>query len=233
MAISRLSGQDAVANAATSTVTATYPGATSAGDLLIAVATNNNNTNVLTGWTTLVTGTTDTIVRNTIFYKLATGSETTVTVTASGATIMALDIFEYTGNANPIVADGTALSNDGGSTPRTSWSTPTITTLYQSKLIISMLSCPNSALSGFAWTTSALIGSNTGGTESIHCGQYITTGNVAFSDTATWTTAATSGTLIGAFQASPGKQPTTMNNYQFLSIEDNGNAVMSVSEKIR
>lgn len=113
MAISRLIGQDATGTSSTTSVTATYPGATTANNLLIAVCGDNDGnggTQTLTGWTEAIG------FQNTsgsdchIFYKVAVGNETTVTVSNSGAALMRLAIYEYTGNATSTPSDKTAGS---------------------------------------------------------------------------------------------------------------------------
>lgn len=102
MAIARITGQDATNSAAASTVTATYPGATTKGNLLVACVGDNSggNGDTVSGWISFgfdlaVGGNTG----GSIFYRVATGTETTVTAnnTGSGASVMEIAIYEYNG----------------------------------------------------------------------------------------------------------------------------------------
>lgn len=207
MAISRLTGQDQTVNSGTQNVSATYPLTATAGNLLIAVVTGGavgtNSITVGGTWTKYV----DVAVGGggstsiTLFYKLSLGNETTVTAHNSAANGMGLDIFEYTGNANPIVTDGTALGNSGTS-PLTTKVTPTITTTNANDLIFTCAGFDFSATS-FSWTIATVIGSNilqTG--RRLVCGEDITsTTQASFSDTISWTSNSGVGTIIAAFQA--------------------------------
>lgn len=215
MAISRLTGQDAQGHSTTASVTATYPGSTTIGNLLIAVAvgTNNSSLSISTGgtWSTAVSGNiSGASFRQAIFYKIADGTEATITASASGSSIMAIDIFEYSGSANPATLDGTATSQNNSNASVTTYTTPLITTLQGGDLILSVMRMA-SAISGFAWTTSTTTGANTSGSWELFCGEYIPlTAQVGFSDTATWTTAKGASSMIAAFQASnptPTQQP--------------------------
>jgi hypothetical protein len=236
MAISRLSAQDTTNTSSATTVSATYAGATTANNLLIAVVWSNGTVTptITVGgtWSTLVNGTGyGSNGKCTIFYKLALGSETTITGSGSGATLMSIAIFEYTGNANPIVLDGIATAKNNGISGVTTYTTPNITTVHANDLIFSVMFEGGTA---FSWTSSSLIGQTTNSGVVMNSGQYIVSSAQSnFQDTGSWTTSTETSSMVGAFQASPGKTPTTWNNFQFPSVLDNGNAVMSVTEKIR
>lgn len=211
MAISRLTGQDATNNSGNGNVVATYPGATTAGNLLIATVFSNQalGSNAISGWTSLVDGHAYGGQYDiTILYKLADGSETTVTATSAGANHMVISIFEYTGNANPIQTDGTAAAQNTSSTV-TSYTTPSITTTNANDLIFSVMS--DGQGTSPSWATSTTIGSNTADTFShIFSGQNIVSSTQSgFSDTGSWTGASTAGSLIGAFQAAGGGTTTS------------------------
>lgn len=113
MAISRLPGQDATGTSSTTSVTATYPGATTANNLLIAVCGDNDGntgTQTLAGWTEAISFQQSSGTDCHIFFKIAAGSETSVTVSNANAASMRLAIYEYTGNVTASTLDKTAGS---------------------------------------------------------------------------------------------------------------------------
>lgn len=237
MAISRLVGQDNTVffTAGGGTGTITYPGNTTAGNLLIAaVVTMVNGLPAVSGggtWTLLGQ---QQLNSNTfgmsVYYKLATGSETSMTVGLLGGTATAADIFEFTGNANPIVVDGTPAVNS--TTSVSTFASSSITTTNANDLIFTCLAMASAAGTSTApsWTKATVIGSNLQNSGNIFCGQNIVaTTQVAYTDAASWTTAHVPGIVIGAFQAAASRLPTIINNYQFVKVGDG----MSVSEKIR
>lgn len=222
MAISRLTGQDAQSHLSSggSSVSVSYPGATTAGNLLLAVIVGNANSAAITisGWSTLCSGaqnaTSNTMA---VLYKLATGSETSIAASfsVSFASQALIDIFEYTGNANPIVLDGTASTANNSGSNVTTYATPSITTTNASDLIFSVII--TLSVSGLSWATSSVLGTNTGsGGFEVNCGQYIASGaQSGFFDTATWTTSHYAGTMIGAFKAAI--QPPTLTGVTSLT----------------
>lgn len=230
MAISRLSAQDAVANSTTATVSATYAGATTAGNLLIAAAFGNNTLNGTTisspGWTTAIKGA-GWLGGFIVAYKIALGTETTITAANTSSNVMAIDIFEYTGNANPDIVNGLGGFTFSGVNV-TSATTNKIAITYPNGLIFSTL-FSTSGGSSFSWVTSSLIGANTAGGVQIRCGENITSSITTFSDTISWTTGQAMDIVTCGFQASPGHISSGINNYQFLTV---GNG-LSTTEKIR
>jgi hypothetical protein len=94
MEISRITAQDA-----TGTSSETYPGATTSGNLLIAVVSDTDgvtDTIAITGFTTAIsTGTSSNQIS--ILYKIANGTESVITPTAGVGTFLT-GIYEYTGN---------------------------------------------------------------------------------------------------------------------------------------
>lgn len=200
MAISRITGQDATGASFSSTLTVNWPGATTAGDLLIAVVASQGSP-VVTGYTLVTSGTENTANTLAVYYKLATGSETSVSVTG-GSAITNLSICEYTGNANPIMLDGTASAHSSGTTGETSWATSSITTTCASDLIFSA-ALINGSPTGFSWATSTSILTNTAAFHTF-CGQHIvSTPQSGFTDTASWTSSNQVVTIIAAFKAAP------------------------------
>lgn len=119
----RLSGQDAKAASTTTSVTATYPGSTTAGNLLIATVYGNASgagSLDISGWTSAAeiginSGGVGDAQQLGLFYKVASGSETTVQATQASASVMKIHIYEYQNVKNPIVLDvaGTANGNTG------------------------------------------------------------------------------------------------------------------------
>lgn len=214
MAISRITGQDGQGNAVSgNTVSATYPGSTTAGDLLIAVAAFNSGASTtisISGWTSLIsieqaTGTDPAA----LFYKLATGSESTITATTTGSsTYSSISICEYTGNANPIVTDGTANARTNNQINTTSYATPTITTTNANDLILSIV-ITSAATTSPSWTTSSLFAPGPGTKWAIYFGQNIVSATqTSFSDTLSWTGNQGATALIAAFEAVPSATPT-------------------------
>lgn len=114
MSISRLTGQDAKNVSTTTSVAIAYPGATTAGNLLIAsVMANVAKANVdISGWNAIEGDLSSTAQTVAIYWKIADGTETTITATGTSATVMKLHIYEYTGNdASPLDQSNTSTSN--------------------------------------------------------------------------------------------------------------------------
>jgi hypothetical protein len=204
MAISRVSSQDKGGSSSASSVSVTYPGSTTPGDLLIAAGIQNNaGTLAISGWNVLVTGFENNVsVPTALFYRLADGTESTITLTGGGTgTTMSLDIFEYTGNANPIATDGTAAATNSGGVGVTSQVTPNITTTNANDLIF--YCAITQTVTSATWNSGAtVIGTNTGGTFKVFCGQQIVSSpQTNFNDTITYGASHVCGTLIAGFQA--------------------------------
>ncbi|MGD0765997.1 MAG: hypothetical protein ABR978_06795, partial [Dehalococcoidia bacterium] len=109
-------------------ITNTFTTAPTAGNLLIAVfgKSGAGSINTLSGWN-VATSYTTAGPGEAIYYKIASGSESTVTVTTSSTNnyIMGLDLFEYSGMAasnpfdvaaTPKTGTGTALTSNSLST---------------------------------------------------------------------------------------------------------------------
>lgn len=207
--ITRLVSQDAQATTATTAVTATYPGATTAGDLLIASVYGNSNTvPTIVGWT----GFTEKVDANTasvsIFYKLADGTETAILASALSTSLMKLNIYEYTGNADPIVLDVALVGNGNSSSASPSFSLTSITTTLANDLIF------GSIVTKVAVTSPSF-------TSGLDTRQINTTGNIRLFDgdsipgtivsslvsTGSWTTSTQASGVIGAFEAASSGPP--------------------------
>jgi hypothetical protein len=104
--------------APTTTITATYPAAPTVDHLLIAIAGVQANVTIIAPtsgvWSTAInqSGTPG----QAIFYKVAlAGESTNVTVTVSGTgTVLGLHIYEYSGTATTLPADGATSANGSG-----------------------------------------------------------------------------------------------------------------------
>lgn len=97
MAIARITWQDATNSSVLTTVTATYPGATTAWNLLIACVWHNTESDVATipGFTQAIDITANVTIAGQLLYKVASGSETTITATNTSASLMEIAIYEY------------------------------------------------------------------------------------------------------------------------------------------
>jgi hypothetical protein len=195
MAISRLSAQDCKGASTTTSATATYPGATTAGNLLIATATSNLATDLdIAGWSRaasfgLATATAD------IFYRIATGTETTVTVTG-GNTVTKIHAYEYSGLANPAIIDVVgALSNGSGVTA----TTKSVTTQYANTLLIAVIAAQGSVTAP-SFVAPFNILQTDAATIRLMDAEQIVSAAAAYSATANWTTAQITRTVIAAFR---------------------------------
>ena len=136
-------------------VTATFTTAPTAGNLLIAVfgESGSNTINTPSGWQVAVVDQ-NTSPGGAIFYKIASGSETTVTVSTtvnygdSNSYGMGLQLYEYSGMAATSPLDDTA-SNSGTGTSLTSGS---VTTTQAGDLLISGAAIKTGAT--FTWGSS-------------------------------------------------------------------------------
>jgi len=102
MGIARIASQDANGGSGVSaSISATYAATPTKGDLLIACVMSNKPklTNAITGWTLIQEATWSASGSSiSLFAKVADGTEsTTVTATATAATVMRLFITEYSG----------------------------------------------------------------------------------------------------------------------------------------
>ncbi len=117
---------------------------------------------------------------------------------------MAISIFEYTGNANPITTDGSASGQEATGATAT---TPAITTTNANDLIFEIYGVSNSQTgSPYTWTTATTIGTNmNNGTfqAGMFCGQNIVSSTqTGYSDTGNaHGSSQQTATIIAAFQA--------------------------------
>lgn len=205
MAISRIASQDAQGTStAASSVSATYAATPTANNLLIAIvgdSDGSNNATAISGWSKAVQGNVSTANEVTVFYKVATGAEsTTVTATTSATVNADMAIHEYSGLATSSPLDKTA--NAGSSLPTSSTGTGTTpTTTVVSELLIVAGFC--SGIPSFtSWSNSFNLRDTVSQTaDTLFTGDQIVSATGAYTSTLTITTTAVISTLIATFKA--------------------------------
>jgi hypothetical protein len=201
VAIARLTGQDAKGVSTTTSVTATYPGTPTRNNLLIATVYSNTvvGTNVLSGWSVA----TDQQVGNnvqdaTIFYKVAGAAESTgITATATGATIMKLHIYEYSGTAtsSPLLSTN---NGNGGAANVTSQATNSLTIAGSELLFVTVGLGGN--VTTPAWDSSFSLRQSDAAIR-LFDGDRIGPGAGSYSSSASWVGATKATAIIAAFGA--------------------------------
>ena len=211
MAISRLASQDNSNTSATTSVSVSYPGATTPNNLLICTISCNDGTTAgftgPSGWTrrtSIVNGANTEILY--LYDKIANSSEISVAATDTNASIMQIHIYEYTGNATASYNDGSAVtSTDAGST-QSSLKTSNLTTSNANDLLFA------------TWAT----GGGDGGGESVDSsfglrqvtnrlidGDRIVAATNTYSVTASWTTARRCASILAAYKAADASKLNT------------------------
>lgn len=207
MSMKRLTRQDAYGgNVNAGSTSVSYPNATTVGNLLIAIvagfgATTPNLSN--SGWSTTITGGNGTNVSGGMFSKIADGTETSITGNATTANGTGLLLMEYAINSDTISTDGTAGTNNNGSSSVTTRATQPITTSNGNDLILSVV-IGGTAGSGYTWDSSFVFGGVSGTvTWHIVCGELVAGAPLtSFSNTCNWTGATQACSLIAAFHES-------------------------------
>lgn len=195
MTIARVSGHDASGTSATTSLTVNYPGATTAGNLLVALVTANVGAGVttITGWTMTERTISGSGVMA-VFYKTSTG-DSSVVCNATGATVMQMHIYEYSGIPQSFVVDATATKTD---TTATSATTAAITTTVAADLLFFGCAVTGGAITAATWATATTLQANA--TSRLIAGQYIPgTIQTALTATASWTTTRANATVVVAF----------------------------------
>lgn len=131
----RVSAHDATGSGAGS-ATATYPGAPTAGNLLVAVVGDDSGSGIpaLTGFSTAFNSATSGS-QATIFYKIAAGTEGVITCNYASAGNLSMSIFEYSGISSSPLDQATGTGNGvAGSLTATGATTGTTSTV--SELVI-------------------------------------------------------------------------------------------------
>lgn len=212
MAIARLTGQDALGAVASGTsVTANYPGATTSGNLLIATLWGGGNGGSVSGFTGTTVGLNSSTATIGLFYKIADGTETTITGTTASSGIGKLHIYEYSGAANPVDLDVALSANGNGTGNATSFSSASITTTLADSLIFCVFGVNGTATTPLVSTmnirqqdvaTTRLWDAdlNDGSTHS------------SFTGNTSWTNTLKASAIIGAFKAASGS-PTVNSGF--------------------
>lgn len=203
MTITRNPAQDQSTTATAATVSVAYPGTPIAGDLLVAIVFTNAGpgTTTMTGWTMdnecqLSSGSD----ACSIWHRLATGTEGTISASSTGATVMSLMLFEASGNANPIVVESSATVNNQASA--TTGTTGPITTSQAGDALFEAIAMvANNGGSGSPpWASGTNLLNNA--VIRVMAAIYIPGTTLSgFSDTAKWTTTRAWGSVIVAYEA--------------------------------
>jgi hypothetical protein len=197
MAIARLSGQDAKGTSTTTSVSATYASTATSGNVLIATVYSNTTTGTqsITGWTLVQEKLATTARCISVFTKVSDGTETTITANATGASVMRIHIYEYSGLTT--TTNGVNTSDSGGASV-TSLLSGSITTTNANDLIFCVF--------GFNGNTPGAASFDSGFTKlqedtaiRMVDGQLIPLATGTYSTTYTWSTSTIAGSIIVAF----------------------------------
>jgi len=213
MAITLVQSARSQTNAST-TVT-TYGSATTAGNLLIAFGYTNTATASLTitGWTKAVDTTYSTSAQSVgIFYKIADGTETTVTL--NGNSICRQHISEWSGLSNPAVTDG---SNSNAVSAVMSINTNSITTTVADTLLVCIGGISTSGAGTRSWDSSFSVMLDDASAPRLLSGYRIVSSTGTYSTTGTLHTSNTnSGAAILALTAA--SAPSANNGAGFFGL---------------
>lgn len=145
-------------------------------------------------------------------YKLAAGTETSVSFTAaSGGTAFGICCFELSGAANPVLIE--TIKNTNNSAFLTSISTAAITTNYNNAVLAAVALTASQTPS--AWTGTKVMTAVGASSTPMIGGSYVATGPLTSQTfTANWSGSKNSGNLVVAFE--PTYSPT--NNAGFLAL---------------
>ncbi|HET9174641.1 MAG TPA: hypothetical protein VFN56_05195 [Candidatus Saccharimonadales bacterium] len=149
------------------TVSVSYAQATTAGNLLIVVCSTNGAATITapSGFSTAINESGD--PAQAIFYKVASGTETSESCSFSAAVTSIIQIFEYTGIENVSPLDAVNTTTSSGST--TTGSSGTVTTLNANDLLFASITDDTSGggITG-TWSNSFINEQNgsTGGAQS-------------------------------------------------------------------
>lgn len=207
MAISLIQSARSQNNA--SSTTSTYGSSTTAGNILIAFAYTNGNMSGLdiSGWTPLKINYSGTAQSIGIFYKVADGSETTVTST--GNSICRLHISEWSGLANPAETDG---SNSNTQATTQTINTNSITTTNADDLIVAVGGISTGGAVTGAWSDSFSVLSEDATSPRLFSAYRIVSATDTYSTTGTLHNANTNmGAIILAFKATSAPPSSTGN----------------------
>jgi hypothetical protein len=158
-AITRVQLNTGITSGGTS-VAATYTTTPVAGNLLVAIHAARGEQGVLSGWSTARASTSNDGGGVTIYYKIAVGTENTVTATTVGSRHQTLAIFEYSGMSVVTVSDVSQVNNSGNTQVLTLATGTTSTTTESNSLLIGAFNTEGSASFANTWTNSFVQSSN-------------------------------------------------------------------------
>lgn len=199
MTIARVSGHDANGSSATTSLTVNYPGATTAGNLLVALVYTNAGAGVtaISGWILPPGGEKAISGGGTmaVFYKVSSG-ESSAACTSTGASVMQMHLYEFSGIPRGVVVDAAVTKTD---TTATSAATAAITTTVAADLLFFGCAQGGGSNGGTAtWATATTLQANA--QTRLIAGQYIPGAiQTALTATASWTTTRASASVVVAF----------------------------------
>lgn len=204
MAISRLTGQDAKGTSATTSVVATYASTPTVGNTMIASVYTNVGIGLesITGWTSIIAGAFSGVAQSvTIWARVVqAGDGTTVTCSgATGATIMDMHIYEYSGLTTTITTDGTTNATSGVTSVST-LASGNITTTNANDLLFMALATGGSTTS-HAFTGGFNIRQSDAVAIRLVDADQIVAATGTYGSTPTWTTAVRAGIVFATFKA--------------------------------
>lgn len=173
-------------------VTATYPSATTPGSLLVAYFTSSGSQGASftppAGWSLAVTQTQNALMY--IYYKIADGTETTVTFTQSTSRALNTTIVEYTGFSGTPTLDVTDSNTAGAATTLSTTATTGPTNTAQPALAVAMLANASTMGATTGLTNSFMEDSTLTNSSSAYKGAVKELTNLAAVETTfSWTTA--------------------------------------------
>jgi hypothetical protein len=191
--------KSAVSTGSGQTPAATFTSTPTAGNLLVAVHSNNGTAAaiVITGWNQLTNaqaGSTSDLRQICMFWKISDGTETTVTMSGASGNGWQFTIAEYSGIASTsTLLVENSQTNASGATQ----ATPTVTPTSGSAALL--IFATNNSTAGTTWSTEQVNGSATGVTEREDAQNATTGGGHQLSDLVI---SSTSGTYQGVATSS-------------------------------
>lgn len=211
MAIARLSGQDALGASVTTSVSATYASTPTVGNTMIATVYANVGIGLesITGWTNIVSAAFSGVAQSVeIFARVVqVGDTTTVTCSgATGATIMRMHIYEYSGLASTLTTDGTNTATSGV-TNVVSLLSGSVTTANANDLLF-IAGATGGSSTAQSYDSSFNLRQVDASAIRLFDADRIVSATGTYSSTGSWTTSLRAGSAIAAFQAAS-VAPTT------------------------
>jgi len=193
--------QSVASTSATNTITATFSTATTAGNLLIAHVTTSGTTG---GGVTAPSGMTQALSATGgsnvgyIYYKIATGSETSFTYSQTTARTLVMELIEYTGFSGTPTLDVTDSNTSGIAVTSLSTTASTgPTNTDQPALALALWGCASAMAAAVSITNSFAVDYTPGNASTTaHAGAKELTSLAAVDTTLTWTTLRTNDVAL-------------------------------------